>query len=386
MLIMWLQLAPGQTAISSPYLRSLFYLAISGQDHGSEIGWKVVQFKRSWARYLPEKLLKTMLRYHDRLYGTVVIKEPVIPALIETAAVQRLRGVLQHGITGLIGITKPTTRFEHSLGTMILVKRMGASLEEQIAALLHDVSHTVFSHVVDYVYHNHNNQSFHDEHKVRYIAKTDLPEVLARFGFDWHDILDETRFTMLEQPAPALCGDRVDYFLRDSLDLGLATKKEVDWMLSHLRVYQDRFVVDDLDVACWLGDTYIEADKASWANFREVGIYELTARVIRWALRQGVLDETDLWGQDRVVWQKLQAADDPDLRIMLATITPDTQFVWDEQMPDFRVSTKIRTIDPDVILADNCAPLSNYDPAFAQRRSKYLNDKTGMWPMKVLSG
>ncbi len=34
---------------------------------------------------------------------------------------------------------------------MMLVNRLGGSLEEQIAALLHDVSHTAFSHVIDYV-------------------------------------------------------------------------------------------------------------------------------------------------------------------------------------------------------------------------------------------
>ncbi len=325
-----------------------------------------------------------MIRYDDRLYGTIILEEPVILALIETAAVQRLQGVLQHGITGLIGITKPVTRFEHSLGTMILIKSQGANLEEQIASLLHDVSHTVFSHVIDYVYHNHNNQSFHDEHKASYIAGTNLPDVLARFGFDWLDFLDETRFPLLEQPAPALCGDRVDYFLRDSLDLDLATKKEVDWMLSHLRVYQDRFVVDDLDTARWLGDTYIAADKASWANFREVGIYELTAQAIRWALKQGVLNEADLWSQDRVVWQKLLATNDPDLHLMLANITPETHFVWDEQTPDFTVGTKIRTVDPDVVIDDKCAPLSTIDPAFAQRRTKYLQDKIGMWPMRAI--
>jgi HD superfamily phosphohydrolase len=37
---------------------------------------------------------------------------------------------------------------------MLLVRRLGASLEEQIAALLHDVSHTAFSHVIDSVDHN----------------------------------------------------------------------------------------------------------------------------------------------------------------------------------------------------------------------------------------
>ena len=37
---------------------------------------------------------------------------------------------------------------------MLLIKKLGGSVEEQIAGLLHDVSHTAFSHVIDYVFDN----------------------------------------------------------------------------------------------------------------------------------------------------------------------------------------------------------------------------------------
>jgi len=103
------------------------------------------------------------MRYHDSVYGNIEISEPVILDLLETNALRRLAGVLQHGITGLIGVTQPTTRLEHSIGAMWLVRTLGGSLQEQIAALLHDVSHTAFSHVIDYVYQDHQGQSYHEE-------------------------------------------------------------------------------------------------------------------------------------------------------------------------------------------------------------------------------
>src|SRR5688500_7796340 len=103
-----------------------------------------------------------MMRYLDPVYGSCESTEPVLLEVMESAAMQRLRGVLQHGISGLIGITNPTTRFEHSVGAMLLVRRLGAAVPEQMAALLHDVSHTAFSHVIDYVYGSHDSQSYHD--------------------------------------------------------------------------------------------------------------------------------------------------------------------------------------------------------------------------------
>jgi hypothetical protein len=297
---------------------------------------------------------------------------------------QRLRGVLQHGISGLVGVTRPTSRFEHSIGVMILVSHLGASLEEQIAALLHDVSHTAFSHVVDYVFDGHDSQSYHEEQKEGWIARSDLPDVLGRFGYNWQDFLHEEGFRLLEQPAPALCADRLDYCLRDSRDLGIATDDEVQRALSHLVVAGQRIIMDDLAAARWLADTYIAADDASWANFREVGLYELTAQAIRTAFRLGVFTEEDLWGTDATAWARLNACSDGELQAQLRLVSKDTRFVWDEAAPTFRVSTKLRTIDPHVLIDGQVRLLSEADSDFALRRQAYLSRKAGKWPVRVI--
>lgn len=322
--------------------------------------------------------------YQDAIYGSTYITEPVLLALLETAALQRLRGVLQHGISAVIGITDPITRYDHSLGVMLLVRRLGGTLEEQIAALLHDVSHTAFSHVIDYVFNGHNSQSYHDDKKADYILQTDIPEVLRRYGYDWNQFLHEEDFSLLEQPAPALCADRLDYFLRDSQGLGLANLLQIQDALDHLVVVHERIATDDLQAARWLGYNFIKADDASWANFREVGIYELTAQAIRRGLQVGEIEEADLWGTDQVLWAKLQNGRDAVLQELLCQISPQTQFAWDEESPTFCVSTKLRAIDPDVALGNELRPLSTLDPAFARHRMDYLTSKEGRWPMRVI--
>lgn len=325
------------------------------------------------------------MEYRDEVHGLVSITEPVIIDLLETSALQRLHGVLQHGVSALIGITSPVTRYDHSLGVMLLVRRLGAPLKEQIAALLHDISHTAFSHVIDYVFDGHDSQSYHDEHKETYLAGTDVPETLARHGFDWREFLHEQAFPLLEQPSPRLCADRLDYFLRDAPGLGLATAVDVAEVLEHLVVGNGRIVTNDLESARWLGYTFIKADDASWANFREVGLYELTAQAIRHGLDLGVIGMADVWGVDRPLWQKLHASSDTGLQELLSLITPATQFVWDEANPTFRVSTKLRAIDPDVLLpGGGIRPLSQLDPAFSRYRQEYLQSKHGKWPMRVV--
>ena len=326
------------------------------------------------------------MKYEDAVYGVVEITEAVILDVMASKAVQRLHGVLQHGITATIGLTNPISRFGHSMGAMLLVRLLGATVEEQIAALLHDVSHTAFSHVIDHVFDSPDTQSYHDLMKEGYVAGTDLPAIFHAHNYDWHIFLYEENFPLLEQPSPALCADRLDYSLRDALDIGMATSAQVANTIAHLIVHDGRIVMDDADVALWLADTFMGMDDASWSNWREVGLYELTGRAIRRGLDVGAIVEADIWTTDAEAWAKLNAHADPELQRLLGLVSLDTTFVWDDENPTFRLSTKIRTIDPDVLVAGQLHKLSALNSDYAQRRAAYIAKKSGVWAMRVVGG
>lgn len=325
------------------------------------------------------------MHYFDKLYGDVEIRQDVLLELMTSNAMLRAKGVSQHGITALIGITPPFSRFDHSVGTMLLVRHLGATLEEQIAALLHDISHTAFSHVIDYVFDDHSEQNYHEERKKEFIAGTDIPEILHSHGFDWNDFMDEEGFSLLEQPSPALCADRLDYFFRDLEFLKLANAAEINRALETLKVIEGKIVVDTLDIARWMAYTYIEADQASWSNFREVGLYQVTAEAIKATWSLGLIEEADIWKTDEEFWEKLQRQNHPDINRWVQLISPWTRFTWNEEQPLFSVSTKVRTIDPPVITGDSVSPLSLLDLYFAKYREKYIASKQGPWPMDIVN-
>ncbi|MDH5327199.1 MAG: HD domain-containing protein [Gammaproteobacteria bacterium] len=322
--------------------------------------------------------------YRDELYGPVEIIEPVLLELMSSNAMQRAKGVSQHGITALLGITPPFSRFDHSVGSMLLVRRLGADLNEQIAALLHDVSHTAFSHVMDFVFNDHNGQSYHEKEKEEFVANSDVPEILSRHNKDWHKFMDEEQFPLLEQPTPALCADRLDYFLRDLEFLKLSNPQAIQKAIDSLGVAEGQVVVNDIEVARWLAYTFIETDRTSWSNFREVGLYQLTAEAIKTAMQCGVLDEADIWGTDENLWNKLKSSNLPDVRCWTDLVTPSTRFTWDSDKPVFSVSTKIRSIDPPFFDGKSVALFSELDPGFAKYREDYLSSKQGLWPMGIV--
>lgn len=76
---------------------------------------------------------------------------------------------------------------------MLLIKKLGGSVEEQIAGLLHDVSHTAFSHVIDYVFHN-EGESYHEEIFSSVVKNSEIPAILSKYGYNYEDILLDDSF------------------------------------------------------------------------------------------------------------------------------------------------------------------------------------------------
>jgi len=81
---------------------------------------------------------------------------------------------------------------------MLLLKKLGASLEEQIAGLLHDIPHTAFSHTIDFVFPN-KDHNFHERFHEKIIKESEIPEILERYGFVLERLLNEHNFPLLEK-------------------------------------------------------------------------------------------------------------------------------------------------------------------------------------------
>src|SRR5438552_8221897 len=122
------------------------------------------------------------MHWRDRVYGRVSIEDSGALGLIGCATFQRLKGVRQAGPSALTFPFKDVTRFEHSLGVFILLRRLEAPRREQVAGLLHDISHTAFSHAVDFIYTSHE-QDHHEQLKPLMLDRADLAPALARLGY-----------------------------------------------------------------------------------------------------------------------------------------------------------------------------------------------------------
>ena len=122
-----------------------------------------------------------MMKYQDKIFGEVEISEPVILDLINSPTIQRLKEIDQAGYFEPYFPKSKHTRFEHSVGAYILLNKFNAPAEEQIAGLIHDVSHSAFSHCVDYVLDegSEKEQSHQDNVFEDFVLKSEIPAIFA---------------------------------------------------------------------------------------------------------------------------------------------------------------------------------------------------------------
>src|SRR4051794_4274325 len=234
-----------------------------------------------------------LMRWDDRVYGAVGVDDPAILALIDCPTFQRLKGVKQAGPSAFAYPFKTVSRYEHSLGVYLLLRRLGAGPKEQVAGLLHDVSHTAFSHAVDFIVSS-EEQDHHEQLKPEFLERPDMVACIERLGYAPADFFDDSIYPLLERPLPWLCADRLDYFFRDGLACGAAGREQVDRFLGHLRVIDSTIVFTRADVAREAVEIYSEMNRNWWASDIEAYIYNEFADAIREGFRSGALQRRDL--------------------------------------------------------------------------------------------
>jgi uncharacterized protein len=295
------------------------------------------------------------MRWDDRVYGSVAIDEPAVLDLIKCPTFQRLKGVRQAGPSALAFPFKDVTRFEHSLGVFILLRRLGADRREQVAGLLHDVSHTAFSHAVDFIISS-VEQDHHEQLKPLMLDRPDLAAALGRLGYSPAEFYDDSIYPLLEQPLPWLCADRLDYFLRDGMACGVVPKDAAGRILRHLAVAESRIVMTDVDVAREAVRLFEVMNRDWWASATEAFIYNEFADAIRAALDHGILVPDDLMTEDDLVLAKLDAADVPLIHRKLDSIRHFRPASVQGYAP--RVVPKARWLDPPVRIGHSVNRLS----------------------------
>lgn len=225
----------------------------------------------------------------DTIFGSMRFERPFLD-LMETLEIQRLNGIRQLGLTYLVFPGANHTRIEHSLGCCHLAQRMSEILnlpeEERLsvsaAALLHDIGHGPFSHMLEYYISELSGldhmllakkvirgeeEMISEAEKERFDGIPSVPDVLEKHGLDPKLVADivmgsrELGFSKLsdfggQKPSEArkylsqmihgsVDVDQIDYLLRDSHYTGVAHGViDVDRLIQTVQIVDNSIVTD----------------------------------------------------------------------------------------------------------------------------------------------
>ena len=282
----------------------------------------------------------------DSVYGEIKITEPVLIELINSKPLLRMKGVYQAGLLRNVLLWKQTTRFEHCIGAMILLKIKGAKLEEQIAGLLHDIPHTAFSHAIDYVYKNEEH-NFHEMFHEKIINESEIPSILRKYKFDAKRLINEENFSLLERPSPDLCADRIDYTLRELMAKNKDTEK-INKYINSIVVFENEFYFNNAQTALEFSKDFLEMIQ-SWASPLQLAVVETLALALRKSLNENIITQEDLFTTDQKVLDKIYASKNKEIIDILEMINPNMKVIEDDKNFDYYSKEKLRYIDPKIL-------------------------------------
>jgi HD superfamily phosphohydrolase len=246
-----------------------------------------------------------MVQLNDFLYGKMELPE-VFSDLLKTDALKRLSGIHQSGAIFLVNPDICHSRLEHSIGVAMLIRMLGGSELEQIAGLLHDISHTAFSHVGDYVFDN-SDEDYHEKVFAEVLCKSEVPDVLLKHGYNVNQILYGT-FDILEQPLPSLCADRLDYTLRDGIHGGIISRQRAREFLTAIVLRDGKIAVNVENEVSWINETFEKLNNELFKLPLHLYANGKMAELIKKFLNKGILVESDLFKTDTMLLNKIRTS------------------------------------------------------------------------------
>lgn len=257
---------------------------------------------------------------HDPIHGSMKLKGLILE-LVKTPEFQRLRNIRQLGLAYLVFPGANHYRFEHSLGTYHIAKRLTQEIELekdeamllQIGALLHDIGHGPFSHTFEQIY-KHYVKEYDHMHLGQNIVlgnidiidgeieeRRFIPDILDEYGYSPREVaelmLGKYKKRYLSQMLHGdVDVDQIDYLMRDAHYTGVAHGIiDIERLLKVLKVYNEELVVDEKGVEAVEGMMVARSLMYSRVYFHHtVKIAEgMLTRALEFALEEGNL--WDFW-------------------------------------------------------------------------------------------
>lgn len=261
------------------------------------------------------------------------------------------------------------SRLDHSMNVAYTASKLSDELEEVLAGAFHDVGTLSFSHVNSFKKRNGLKQD-NDERNIKSILLEDeeVLTYLSEDGINIDDVVDYSRYPLIDKEIPCMCLDRVEGVLATCLFWAHTHTLDDIRGLYNMLCYIDKldglvFPIDNPRFKDFRGEMFLNehfGDLDYEDFFEAINVYskklltkedrymmEILGCVLRYYEDVGVFDEDDLFylSEEEIINRILES---PYKDIWRDVMSIDKVFYDDAYMHDlsFIVKPKIRQVNP----------------------------------------
>ncbi len=285
------------------------------------------------------------------------------------------------------------SRFDHSLAVALMTWNFTQNKTQTIAALLHDISTPVFSHVIDYMNDDHINQESTEERTEDIInGSTQLLDCLKQDSINTIDITDCKKYSIIDNDRPKLCCDRLDSLFMTNV---LWTKKlkfnEIKEIYENITVLtnengESELGSLDIKTASKIADLSLDVGYATNSNEDKLSM-QLLADILKLCDNYGYLDKNMLYYLDeKQIVKIINSIKEQEILGLWKTFLTTKEIIGDDdlckkQKENYYVSinTKKRYVDPIFVSDNGVVRLTTVKYDYYNKIEEYKKNQGDKW-------
>lgn len=237
------------------------------------------------------------------------------------------------------------TRYDHSLTVALLTWKCSQDKKATLAGLFHDVATPCFSHVIDYMNKDYENQESTEEYTGEILRNdTYLNKCLKEDNIDIEDIINFKNYNIVDNDRPKLCADRLDGVILT----GISWTKNVDYddiknIVNDIQIYDNEIGFKSKKVAKRVLEIGESIDIYCHSN-EDNYMMELLASITKYGIDKKYITYEELYkSNEEDVIYKLKSSNDSNLLEYFSKF----ENVTNSEIPNIEIpNVKIRDLNP----------------------------------------
>ncbi len=317
------------------------------------------------------------------------IPDFVIPFL-RSPALQRMSWIWQNcglEFSKLFNLYYPISRLEHSLWVSMIIWNFTWDKKQTLAWLFHDISHSVFSHVGDFILWDAEKQESSEIYITEILLQDKvIMEELQKLWIQLWEVDNYELYSVADNKGPQLAADRLEYNLSTLVTLKSESTDSIKRIYEDIIVLVNEEGIDELwfqspDIAEFFGILTLKNDIEQYSSPEAVVSMDFFAEILKNMIEKWYMSYKELYTlEDIDVINLLEEAEDVEIQKKWKYYKNLSQCrIWEyiDEWGIFQVSTKCkrRYVDPLVRDWNKNIRVSEFSEKFILKRNAHLNQK-----------